>query len=232
MNNPFSLATKSEQSVRVATWGPPKEGKTHLGLTFPGTKWYLDLDLGLDELLGKFGLIDNPVLQRIKLFVPEEPSQAEAEKLLKEVLYAWKFAYEYASPGDSVICDTLSQVWQLCQIVYVESADPKTKRFAYGPANRVMGGLLRRAAMREGVNSYWTNRQKAVFNGQGQETGFYQPNWWGETGAAANIVLHVYQDRASKQNLATVEANRFDKDTHGLILPDVDYDMIRSLAYA
>jgi hypothetical protein len=225
------------QRIIAAIRGNAKEGKTALALDFPEPVIIFNFDYGY-EAAAKFILSKNPgkKLYHYDLPIADDTTPQEMAVILKKFQAMYADAVRYCDQErGTVVVDTASDLWRVVQEAILgplrEEAKAKGKvmpQFAYGQANLVMAGLLRRPFHLNHVNAVFIHRNRAIYE-SAEPTGRYEGQWFGDTPAIVEHIFEVYEDQGDKKIKARIEVCRTDRQLRGTILTNPTYSLLWSM---
>jgi hypothetical protein len=221
--------------IIAGAWGLPKEGKTTFALSFPAPIYLFNLDQGYREIVAKAA--PGKEIYVSDYLLPEEFDLGTYVPLAKRFRKEWAEAVAQAGERHgTVVLDTASQAWTLIGTTERESAEeqrrqrnPKAKemRTDWGPANLMMGSMLRRPFQVPGCNAVYLQRAKEVYSGGGEATGVYQMHGFSETAGIVQILLNIFS--REKRVLGRIDVCRFDKSWEGNEISDPTYAKLYEL---
>lgn len=243
----------AEQNRRLvlSLWGNTKEGKTHFALGAPRPLRWIDLDMGVLELLGKFPDLASGSgnFTRAAFNMTEQTDAGTFGQLLKDVhaAYLWALAN---SDGGTVVVDTATQLWQVVQTVKLydveqrrietwkqkhrgaepEPGDVRLYPYDYAAANSFYGGLLRRAMQQHKCNVLFLHRSKLEYGPNGQTTGRTLFQGFNETPAIVQTTIQMTRETGGeKRFVAKIENCRQNPEWAGLTVPNLEWETLREM---
>lgn len=134
--------------------GQEKEGKTSFALSAPDPIAIINMDIGLEGVIEKFG--------EKKIYVSDfDYRDATDQKQWEAMWVKMKRAYMDALEDKSVrtiICDTGTEMWELCRLARLGKLT-QVMPHHYGPPNAEMRDMIRRAYKHD-KNVIWVHKMK------------------------------------------------------------------------
>jgi hypothetical protein len=245
------LVSPETQRTVVAVWGDKDTGKTHFALTFPAPIRLLDLDMGAEDLAGKFA---NKTIIHAPISVEDPSNPASVAQALTLFHHAWTWALtESAKDGGTVVVDTAGQLWQWVQTVKlaevknkkyraevakkggdeskVDYENIKLHQFEYAEANNFMASLLRRALAHEGANVVFIHHSQPKYDSSGNNTGRIEPRWFREMPNIVPTVIQMFRNPQDGTYTGKIDKLRADGTRVGLMIPNLDYLILDTLVH-
>ena len=211
----------------VGAWGPPKTGKTHFALTFPGPIYYHNFDWGIAHHVNK--------TRETELFIAnyltERPDMdaASAEALLRA--FERDYAAALQKPAGTIVIDTSSQLWQLASKVFLEKIKAKRRDgqiypFDYADANAYFQNLVNQVKPTK-LNMVLIQRAKSKYNQQGQDTGMVEQQ--GNNQIPYLVQMQVQLGKDGTNHWGEIEASWDAPELEGVRVNNPSYTMLRNL---
>jgi hypothetical protein len=229
--------------IVICTKALDKRGKTHFALTAPGPLAIVGLDTGTREVASKF--IGQKELicayHRVTgktLNQNETMEKAEAE--WETVKGSLTVAMDHPRVR-TLIVDTGTEVWELLRLARfgrLESVLPHH----YGPVNKEMRDLVKRAYEREDLNVIWIHKLKKEYKegkkGDSHWTGNYDLAGYGDIPYLVDLTLEHYwvsptEDEPGRFGIRVTGVGRQTPDVCGLELegPECTFQMLAAMLY-
>lgn len=231
-------------NILVSISGLPKTGKTHLAMTFPEPIKVFSFDVGSDFVRTKFSnkVID---VQSFALPIVEAEDETWALPVWAEFSTEYKRVVE-GQEYQTIILDTATAVESILRQTILEELQedkPGKKKLAtneYVARNLRMGALFTRAR-NNGVNlvtiqylrEQWVKR---AGSDKAEPTGALIIDGWNQTEGLADINIEMTTkekivaegDKPVRKTVmvATIKANRFEREQNGQSFEDTTYDEI------
>jgi len=222
----------------AAVSGLEKQGKTHLALSAPGPIAVINMDIGLEGVVGKF-LASGKSISTINLGVPKTQEAALAE------WDRWVKAYRGALRSREIrtlVVDTETESWELIRMARFGKIS-QVKPHHYGPVNAEYAGLLREAYDSD-KNLILLRKMKPKYVND-KRTAEYEPSGFSGVPFLVQVLCQVYRDEPDDSGEPPpfhcyIKDCRQNSDLAGmdlegemcgfsmlaqLVLPDVDLDV-------
>jgi hypothetical protein len=219
-----------EIATSTSISAPPKQGKTHLAMTWPGPIKLYSFDQGAKfvkqkSFKDKEIVIEEFILPIIDTDSPKpyaEPIWEKFQKMFQEDCYSGKFK--------TLVVDTNTALWSICRQAIVEAKNrKKLLEVEYALPNLKMSSVFAHPKQAE-INLVVINYLKDRYV-KGENTGEKELNGWGNTEGMVDIVLEM--ERVTKGGKTTmntlIKDNRFERDMNGKVFADTCYNDIMAL---
>lgn len=236
----------------LSLFATEKQGKTHFALTAPEPIYFMNLDYGVQELLGKPQFKEKHI-ELANHDMTEETDAATYKTLLGAFHRDYTEVLRDGQDGGTLVVDTGTQLWQMIRVVKLDTvlqeriavwkkknpskgeptdADVRLYAYDYADANMYMAGLVRRAIQQTRMNVIFTHKAKEAYTSDGKATGRFEFQGFGDMPYLVQMTIRLHTKRAVDAKpgdytmMSTIESCRFDKDLEGLSIEDPDFNTI------
>lgn len=210
----FNPPQPTRKRLILSVDGMEKQGKTHFALTAPGPTAVLNIDVGLEGVVGKFQDAGKDILV-CNIEVPDQLGKREQVKTDATVAinrFDEAFTRALESPDiRTVIVDTGTELWELYQLAEFGKISQNNK-YAYGPVNVGFTEILRRGFAYD-KNVIFTHKMKKEYQGENWNGG-YERAGFKNVGFIVQATIQAYRDKANVFHVRVVES-RHNPDLNG-----------------
>lgn len=222
-------------NIIVSISGMPKNGKSHLALSFPAPMTIFSFDIGLESLLRKFPDKEFDV----KTYPIPIIDSVKGKGLQKEIMGIWNTFMDdlrvaTESNAKTLVIDTATAVYEIARIARAgELGQENLLQFQYGEVYARMKSIIQRPRL-AGQNLVLTHylRDRYVDNAS---TGEKELDGWRHTEGEVDVVLTIRKERVSRIGkdskphkktifITTIKDNRYDPQVEGEELENANYD--------
>lgn len=227
----------------VSLWGPPKSGKTHLGMTWPKPMMAIEIgETGVEDLLHKF-----PDVDYRPLIIPVLRPQIEDHARLLDRFEALEQEAIKNPDLRTILIDSASHLWTSTYTVMTEEAHRQSERQKrnqadFNLANTYFEQIIQVLRQHRQLNIVLVNRHKEKYARLPDENGRMVLQTTGEIEARdykgmenlAQIIIKTGMgtrvDPRTQRSIIvprhTVETCRFDKSVEGTEMMNMTYDTL------
>ena len=240
----FKVPVKPKtQRVVICTRARDKRGKTHFALTAPGPIAIVGLDTGTKEIASKF-LGQKELICAYHKVTGRLDDISKTRDIAEKEWEAVKESIVTATDHPKVrtlMVDTGTEVHELLRLARFGKLE-QVMPHHYGPVNKEMRDLVKRAYEREDLNVIWIHKEKKEYkqNRKGEDswTGSYDMAGYGDMPYLVDVTLQHYWKDATEDapgcfGIKVVGVGRQTPDVCGLELegPDCNFQMLATMLY-
>ncbi len=240
----FKVPVKPKhQRLVICTRARDKRGKTHFALTAPGPIAVVALDTGTKEVATKF-LDKKELICSYHKVTGRLDSIADTQKTAEREWELVKEAINVATDHPKVrtlMVDTGTEVHELVRLARFGKLEQVLPHH-YGPVNKEMRDLVKRAYDREDLNVVWIHKEKKQYkqNKKGEDswTGDYDMAGYADMPYLVDVTIEHYwvnptEDAPGRFGIRVTGVGRQTPDVCGLELEgdDCNFAMLATMLY-
>ena len=240
----LTLTDRIYPRIIASLWGPPKSGKTHLGLTFPTPIYAIEIgETGTEDWF----MAHPDVPHKYEpIIIPDlVPKLSDHEMLLAN--FEEKLMEAVDSEYKTLVIDSTSRLWRSIRAVKTDetfraSTREKPNQADYEGANDYMEQVVQVARKNRGLNLVFVHRHREVFrkvDGKLQDTGDIESRDYRGMENLVTIQIRtgkaeffMGKDKPKVMDFAhTIELCRYQPELEGQMIRRLDYNKLMEIMF-